>query len=177
MLLSEGVIVTKGMKIIKMHDYADIYNCKNELVGTAVRFANNLYHMLFRTVTYPEVNISHKNNLKIWHERTGHINLKALCELSERGLIEKLDVSNKEDFFCEGCQYGKQHIFPSNPREYKATKRGELIYSDICGPMSVQSVGIIIFPFFPVSLPSSLLYFPPVFVKKRPLVVCASNIL
>ncbi|GBM72640.1 hypothetical protein AVEN_238224-1 [Araneus ventricosus] len=79
-LLSEGVIATKGMKIIKMHDYADIYNCENELVGTAVRSANNLYHMLFRTVTYPEVNISHKNNLKIWYERTGHINLKALCD-------------------------------------------------------------------------------------------------
>ncbi|GBO04462.1 hypothetical protein AVEN_59359-1 [Araneus ventricosus] len=84
-LLSEGVIATKGMKIIKMYDYVDIYNCENELVGTAVRSANNLYHMLFRTVTYPEVNISHKNNLKIWHERTGHINLKALCEMSERG--------------------------------------------------------------------------------------------
>ncbi|GBM75268.1 hypothetical protein AVEN_214589-1 [Araneus ventricosus] len=71
----------------------------------------------------------------------GRINLKALCELSERGLIKKLDVSNKEDFFCEGCQYGKQYRFSSNPRKYKATKPGELIYSDICGPMSVQSVG------------------------------------
>ncbi|GBM08361.1 hypothetical protein AVEN_36312-1, partial [Araneus ventricosus] len=34
-LLSEGVIATKGMKIIKMYDYVDIYNCENELVGTA----------------------------------------------------------------------------------------------------------------------------------------------
>ncbi|GBL79926.1 Retrovirus-related Pol polyprotein from transposon TNT 1-94 [Araneus ventricosus] len=94
-----------------------------------------------QTVTYPEVNISHKNNLKIWHERTGHINLKALCELTERGFIEKLDVANKEDFFCEGCQYGRQYRFSFNPREYKATKQGKLIYSGICGPTSVQSVG------------------------------------
>ncbi|GBM93467.1 hypothetical protein AVEN_215353-1 [Araneus ventricosus] len=38
-LLSEGVIATKGMKIVKMHDYADIYNCEDELVGTTVQFA------------------------------------------------------------------------------------------------------------------------------------------
>ncbi|GBM93466.1 Retrovirus-related Pol polyprotein from transposon TNT 1-94 [Araneus ventricosus] len=91
------------------------------------------------------MNISHKNNLKIWHQRTGHKNLKALCELSKRGLIEKLDVSNNEDFFCEGCQFDKQQRFSTNPREYKATKPGELIYGDICGPMSVQSLSKTLF--------------------------------
>lgn len=140
-LLSEGVMASKGMKIIKMKNQADIYNCEDELIGTAVRSTNNLYHMLFKTASSPEANISLKNNLKVWHQRTGHINLKALCELSNRGLIEKLDISEKDEFFCEGCQYGKQHRFPFNQKEYKATKPAELIYSDICGPMSVQSVG------------------------------------
>ncbi|GBN43026.1 hypothetical protein AVEN_136813-1 [Araneus ventricosus] len=104
-LLPEGMIATKGMKIVKMQDYADIYNCENELFGTAVRSASNLYNMLFRTVTYPEVNISHKNNLKIWHERTGHTNLKALCEFSETGIMKNRMSQTKKGFFCEGCQY------------------------------------------------------------------------
>lgn len=140
-LLSEGVIASKGMKIIKMHDHVEIYDCENELVATATRSPNNLYHMLFKTVISLEANVSSKNDLKMWHERTGHVNLKTLSELSKKGLIEKLDMSDKADFFCEGCQYGKQHRFSFSTKNYKATVPGELIHSDICGPMSTESVG------------------------------------
>lgn len=45
--LSECIITSKDMKIIKLPDHSDIYNWENELDGTAVRSENNLYHSFF----------------------------------------------------------------------------------------------------------------------------------
>ena len=44
--------------------------------------------------------------------------------------------------FCEGCVYGKQtkHSFPVN-KALRASKCLQLVHADVCGPMSVKSLG------------------------------------
>ena len=74
--------------------------------------------MLFRTVVVTEANTVSRGDLKLWHERLGHVNVKFLREMVKKDLAEGVDVSNDDGFFCEGCQYGKQHksSFPTNAR-------------------------------------------------------------
>ena len=69
------------------------------------------------------------------------MNVKFLHEMVKKDLAEGVDVSNDDGFFCEGCQYGKQHksSFPTNER--RKTVPGEFTYCDLGGPMTTQSIG------------------------------------
>ena len=44
--------------------------------------------------------------------------------------------------FCEGCVYGKQNrnSFPVG-KSWRASVCLELVHADLCGPMSVESLG------------------------------------
>ncbi|KAG7202517.1 hypothetical protein KM043_017080 [Ampulex compressa] len=73
-----------------------------------------------------------KDSLQIWHERTGHQNKTHVKELvSIKGI--KVATSDKREY-CDRCTFGKcQHTnFRVIP---KATSTGELIVTDVCGPM------------------------------------------
>lgn len=138
-LFSEGVITAKGMQIVKSGKAAEIYDGK-DLVAAAVREPNNLYKMLFQTIISEEANTTSTSELQVWHERLGHINNKALCELISTGSIKNIEIANVKKFFCEACQYGKQHKLPIKSKGKRITKPGEFIHTDVCGPMSTPSV-------------------------------------
>lgn len=138
-LFSEGVLTGKGMKIVKISDSAEIYDDK-QIVATAVRESNNLYRLLFHTKISIEANAAGIDDIRIWHERLGHINNKAIRELVASETISKLDLSSVDKLFCEGCMYGKQHKLPFKSKVHRKTQPGEFIHSDVCGPMSIPSV-------------------------------------
>lgn len=138
-LFSEGVITSRGMKINKVGDKVQVF-AKNELVATGVKEENNLYKMLFKTKTN-QANIITKSNLKLWHERLGHINVKTLKELVKKDLVNGVDFTDEENFFCEACAYGKQQRGQFQKGKHEKAAVGELIHSDVCGPMSTPSVG------------------------------------
>ena len=85
------------------------------------------------------------NSLSIWHQRLGHVNCKTLLHMAKQELVNGLQIGNKEndEHFCEGCVLGKQHRlpFPYNNRCVRTSQVGEIIHSDVCGPMNTESVG------------------------------------
>lgn len=88
-----------------------------------------------------EANVT-ATNLRMWHERLGHIGKRAIRELAKKGLVKGVSMSDKVDFFCEACQLGKAHRLPFKECVEKvSTKPGEKIHTDVCGPMSVESLG------------------------------------
>ena len=48
---------------------------------------------------------------------------------------------DNKDHFCEGCIFGKQHRLPFPTGWTRAKKIGQLVHSDVCGPISVPAVG------------------------------------
>ena len=60
-------------------------------------------------------------------------------------MVDGMKINSKEEFSrndCEGCALGKMHRKPFPKKsQHKSTQPLELIHSDICGPMSVDSVG------------------------------------
>jgi len=95
--------------------------------------------MSFRTVVNPEANVVSLGDLKLWHERLGHVNVKSLREMIKKNLVEGVKMSDVNNFFCEGCQYGKQYKLPFSSTERRKTVTGELIYCDLGGPMNTLS--------------------------------------
>src|SRR5260221_9694382 len=82
----------------------------------------------------PEVNLTTGPDLlQVVHKRMGHQKKRHVRKIAKRELGIDLPVTDGE--LCEGCVYGKSHRLPFGDRTaYRATKPGEIVHSDICGP-------------------------------------------
>ena len=114
------------------------------LVGTRARYGG-LFKLKMRSIKQAEVNaVSQGDLLQLYHERFGHQNKRHV-----KALIHKhLDVNVKLDSeVCEGCIYGKAHRLPFGTRN-RASRPGELIHSDVCGPFEKSMGGHLYFVLF-----------------------------
>ncbi|CAL5340443.1 unnamed protein product [Camellia sinensis] len=84
---------------------------------------------------------SGKDDSKLWHLRYGHLNIKGLKLLKEKGMVFGLPKIGSIEL-CEGCIYGKQtrKSFPVG-KAWRASTCLELIHADLCGPMQTKSFG------------------------------------
>lgn len=76
-----------------------------------------------------------------WHRRLGHLNMDSIVKMSERGLVEGLELKSTERRVCEVCARSKISKEPY-PRQAsnRANERIHRIHSDVC-EMPVQSYG------------------------------------
>jgi len=82
------------------------------------------------------------NDLTLWHQRLGHVNEKRLKTAVNKHLINGVDCINGDLPFCEACVHGKQTRKPfKGPYDVQITAKLQLVYTDVCGPMSVASLG------------------------------------
>ncbi|HYN44946.1 MAG TPA: hypothetical protein VER35_03015, partial [Candidatus Limnocylindrales bacterium] len=97
--------------------------------------------------------IVHSNSTRVktsltlleWHIRLGHLSMKKILELIDNGILESKKVrreDNDESHECEICSIAKQRRtnfarIKSSPVE----DVGDLIHSDLCGPITPFSLG------------------------------------
>ena len=78
----------------------------------------------------------------LWHNRMGHVGTSTVPARMKHRSVKgfRLDESEDKSSCCECFLYGKQTR--SSPKEpiQKATEAGEIIHSDVCGPMPVASI-------------------------------------
>ena len=91
--------------------------------------------MLFRSALIHET----VDPNELWHRRLAHVHYRALLIASKvfKGIPE---IQEKHDGVCKGCEKGKntKKKFPSS--EIKAKGILEIIHSDVCCPMSSNSL-------------------------------------
>lgn len=85
-LFSVGVCTTKGFQVNFVDNFVNISR-NGCVVAQGVKQENEICRMFFVSDTQCDVNTSTTNNLKIWHERLGHINVKLIASLIRTGLI------------------------------------------------------------------------------------------
>ena len=84
------------------------------------------------------------DSLSMWHARFGHLDYDYLKMLDSKSLVEGLSFNQNEIFDrkCHGCAYGKQHCLPFPKKSvHKCKQPLELIHTDVCGPIPINSVG------------------------------------
>ena len=83
------------------------------------------------------------NNNDLWHERLGHLNFKALSNITSASLVCGLPtLGKKSPSVCEPCQFDKQLKLAHKATTHVATSKVlELLHRNIMGPMLVLSVG------------------------------------
>lgn len=119
----------------------------NRLVAVGTRVGKNLYHLDIEAIpptseeSLPSAALL---SLSTWHRRFGHVNYATIQKMSSNSLVSglKLDVTKADLPSCEGCAYGKSHRkpFPTVGRT-RGKAVGDLIHTDVCGPMSIASPG------------------------------------
>ena len=94
-------------------------------------------------VEHPKCNkrqkVSHSDNMYLWHLRLGHINLDRINRLVKDGPLRKLNVGTLP--VCESCLEGKMTKRPFSMKGERSKEPLQLVHSDVCGPLSVQSRG------------------------------------
>ena len=102
---------------------------------------NKLY--LVNTDEEAQIASATSPSLEQWHCRFGHLNHTYIDQLIKDKLVEGMNCSaGKVNRECEACAQGKMHRIPFPKKSEKKTCQPlELIHSDLCGPMNVDSIG------------------------------------
>ena len=81
-------------------------------------------------------------DLKLWHQRLGHVNELQLQESIKKCQICNVKISDNDSLkFCDGCVEAKMSWKYNKPvGEIQSEYPGQLIHSDLYGPMS-ESIG------------------------------------
>ena len=132
----EGKVCTlklKGKTFLFGQRYGKLWrmnNCENEecFFAAASEFCNNSV------------------SLELWHQRYGHLSYGNLNILNTNNMVEGLSgIDSKSppcDEKCEGCIMGKHNRAPFPKKSSRVTTKPlELVHTDVCGPMSVDSIG------------------------------------
>ena len=81
-------------------------------------------------------------SLSTWHERFAHLNYKTILKMATLKNASGLNLTEgntNQAAPCEGCILGKMHRLPFKVGRTRATEPGQLIHSDLCGPMQVTT--------------------------------------
>lgn len=141
-LLSTGVCTSNGCTVSFNHDVATICSNDGNVMAQGIKQPNNLMRLLIKSGVRIEANYTANASLKLWHERLGHANTKSIRKMINNDVATGLALTNKIDFFCENCPLGKLAKLPFKKIETKKSiTPGEVIHSDLCGPMETPSVG------------------------------------
>ena len=113
----------------------------HELVAEGVKVYTNICCLFFKVITGDAYIGS--TTLKELHENLGRVNAGRLKDMVRNNVIAGLQEVVKQEFFCEGCAYGKMKKLPHRSRrdDHDSYEVGECIYADLCGPMSTTSLG------------------------------------
>jgi hypothetical protein len=88
-------------------------------------------------------------SLQEWHERFGHLNENDLKNIIRKQKFDRIDIKADEALpVCKTCVKGKQTRKPFTRSVSQSTELLELVHTDVCGPMRVNSRWFKIFRHF-----------------------------
>jgi hypothetical protein len=84
---------------------------------------------------------THVEPLSLWHQRLGHLNYKRVLKMASLGSVKGLAFFNDlcPSNHCYGCLQGKMCRTPFSSTRTKTTQIGQVIHSDVCGPMEIAT--------------------------------------
>ena len=141
-LLSVRAMVKLGSNVRFEGEECEI--TRNSKLLAVGKMQGKLYMLKITTVDHVNIAKEH-SNLKLWHYRYGHLGMDNVnIKLMKGEMVQGMDrvMDGESDSVCEGCIMDKQHRrkYPSGVAK-RATEPFEMVHSDICGPMSVNSIG------------------------------------
>ncbi|WVY95447.1 hypothetical protein V8G54_034535 [Vigna mungo] len=141
-LLSMGQLLEKRYKVRIDNEVCEIMNKDNKNIARVKMTKNRMFPLSLQTRSLMNFQAMVKDDNWLWHLRFGHLNFRGLKLLVQKQMVTGLPLINAPDNPCESCILGKHHrdLFVIG-KSVRAKKPLELIHTDICEPVEVESVG------------------------------------
>ncbi|MCO5601947.1 hypothetical protein L7F22_056073 [Adiantum nelumboides] len=147
-LLSVSSLAKNGLRVIFEDDRCIVRDREN---GYSLITTGTLENGLFVLDRYEkqiqaciaETKTQAMQDAELWHARFGHVGYDSLMTLQRHNMVHDLSLLEMPPrHVCEGCVLGKMHRFAfSQDGSVRATRKLQLVHSDVCGPMRTPSVG------------------------------------
>lgn len=119
------------------HRKAKIFDDTGELIGSGERTRGNLFYLDLSEETCL---FAQFDDVWFWHKRSCHVNFENLISISKKKKVRGLLRLKKPDnLMCKQCQLGKMTKCSFKSKTYTSENILELVHTDLCGPMGVQS--------------------------------------
>lgn len=119
-----------------------IINNSRNFIAKVSMTRNRMFVLNIQNEVAKYIKMCYKDASGLWNLRSGHLNFGGLELFSRKEMAKELTHIHHLDQVCEGCLLRKQFkaSFPkeSNP---KAQKPLELIYTNMCGPITPNLLG------------------------------------
>ena len=136
-ILSLGRLDEEGCRMTMVGGKLTIFDRNGPLVAEVQRSEGRLYLLKLNVVDQCLVATEDSSENWLWHSCFGHINFHSLQEMSKRKLVKGLPLISAPDHVCRSCIAGKQHRSPfPHASQFRAKKPLDLVYMDICGPIT-----------------------------------------
>ena len=144
-LLSIGQLQEKGLEILIKFNECRIYHPSRGLIIQSNMSTNRMFALFSKNETNMAMmclQTDSQDKFMLWHQRYGHLVYSGLKTLKNKEMVNGLPDFAETEVVCTDCLKGKQHreIMPKKAI-WRASEKLELIYSDICGPISPTSNG------------------------------------
>lgn len=143
-LVSISQLCDQGLKLNFTKSECSVSNEKNDVLMRGVRSKDNYYLWVPQKTTYSSTCLmSKEDDVKLWYQKLGHLNLKGMKNIMSEEAIKGLPMLKiEEGKVCGDCRIGKQ-IKMSDPKFQNQTTSNvlELLHMDLMGPMQVESLG------------------------------------
>ena len=78
--------------------------------------------------------------IELWHKRLSHCHIQRMLNLKKKDMLRGLPVLSDHLPNCNACQFGKQNRIPFPKTVWRATKKMQLIHTDVAGPQRTPSL-------------------------------------
>lgn len=123
------------------------FNRNDKTVIVGERIGRNLYHLTI-TATKPVETVYFMTpaapSLAVWHQRFAHVSCRKIAKMAAQQLVNGLTIPANSAIPsqpCPGCMDCKMERSPFPTGRTRAVQIGQLIHSDVCGPMHVETPG------------------------------------
>ncbi len=143
-LISVGAITSKGAEVIfSKTEVTVMLNGDKLIVG---RRTNQSLYRLDTASSPSTAKVAYTpTTLQEWHQRLAHINHAIIIKTAESGAVVGLNLpvgTVPPEDHCHDCAVGKMKRSVFHKRTSPSSSHiGQLIHSDLCGPMQTKSLG------------------------------------
>jgi hypothetical protein len=140
-LLSVGQLVEKGFSMNLKDIMMRVYDPQGVMILKAPLATNRTFQIDMQVAESMCFSATISDQTWLWL-RMGHLNFSSLALLKEKEMVVGLPSIRATSHICESCMVGKQARNPFKAwLTTRTTQLLEVVYSDVCGPFEVQSLG------------------------------------
>ncbi|GAU49301.1 hypothetical protein TSUD_367130 [Trifolium subterraneum] len=141
-LLSIGQLLEQDYKIVMEHRLLNVFDTKGNLLLKAPMSKNRTFQIELNVIDHKCLMTAYSRDERLWLYRMRHLNFKDLTLMQKKNYVTGLPAMNAPEEICEEYVHFKQPRGSFSKNAMSKTKSTlEIVYSDVCGPMQVDSIG------------------------------------